>query len=355
MSDLVNEIFGQSKAQSTTNMNDEFSSTQIKIVTAGFGGAGNNIVNRLLKAGVKGTEFVAVNTDAQHFKIIDDRIKKVLIGKTITRGLGAGGDPIVGAKAAEVDRQLIEDAFNGSQLVFLCAGMGGGTGTGSIRVAAQIAKEQGAIVVAMVTYPFDLERIRKVKAEEGIQQLRKFCDSVIILDNNRLVKLVPNLPMNDAFALADEVLAKAIGGLVWTITQPSLINIDFADVRSILGGGKVGFIAVGTGKGTDKVNLAAEGVLKNKLLDVNMEGADGALIHISGGASLTIGDAIKAGEIITDQMDQKANIKWGARLIPGYEDQIEIVAIVTGVKGSSVVGKLEERKEPSFSGIEMIG
>jgi cell division protein FtsZ len=135
MSDLVNEILGQPK-----DTTEEFSSTQIKIVTAGFGGAGNNIVNRLLKAGVKGTEFVAVNTDAQHFKIIDERIKKVLIGRSITRGLGAGGDPSIGAKAAEVDRQLIENVFNGSQLVFLCAGMGGGTGTGSIKVAAQIAK-----------------------------------------------------------------------------------------------------------------------------------------------------------------------------------------------------------------------
>jgi len=348
MSDLVNDVLGQNKE-------DEFYTTEIKIVTAGFGGAGNNIVNRLLKAGVKGTDFVAVNTDAQHFKIIDDRIKKVLIGRSITKGLGAGGDPKIGEKAAEVDRHLIESAFSGAQLVFLCAGMGGGTGTGSIKVAAQIAKEQGAIVVAMVTYPFDLERVRKVKAEEGIQQLRKYCDSVIIVDNNRLAKLVPNLPLNDAFALADEVLAKAIGGLVWTITQPSLINIDFADVRAILGGGQVGFIAVGSGRGTDKVAIAADGVLKNKLLDVDVEGASGALIHISGGSSLTIGDAIKAGEIITDQMDPKANIKWGARIIPGYEDQIEIVAIVTGVKGASILGKLEEKKDQtSFGGLESI-
>ncbi len=352
MSDIVGNYFGQG----TSGGSDEiFSSTEIKIVTAGFGGAGNNIVNRLLKAGVKGTEFIAVNTDAQHFKIIDDRIKKILIGRTITRGLGAGGDPVVGMKAAEVDRNLIEEAFSGAQLIFLCAGMGGGTGTGSIITAAQIAKESGAIVVAFVTYPFDLERIRKVKAEEGIQKLRKYTDSVIILDNNRLVKLVPNLPMNEAFALADDVLAKALGGLVWTITQPSLINIDFADVRAILGGGDVGFIAVGKGKGNDKVNLASEGVLKNKLLDVDLEGAKGALIHISGGASLTIGDAIKAGEIITDRMDPAANVKWGARLIPGYDDEIEIVAIVVGVKGSSIVGKLEEKKETSFSGIEMIG
>ncbi len=350
MSDL-NDILGEGKPSE-----EAFSSTEIRIITAGFGGAGNNIVNRLLRAGVKGTDFVALNTDAQHFKIIDERIKKILIGKSITRGLGAGGDPKVGEKAAEVDRALIESAFSGAQLIFLCAGMGGGTGTGSVKVAAQIAKEQGAIVVAMVTYPFDLERVRKVKAEEGINELRKYCDSVIILDNNRLVKLVPNLPMDEAFKLADEVLAKAIGGLVWTITQPSLINIDFADVRSIMGNGDVGFIAVGSGKGNEKVNIAAEAVLKNKLLDVDFEGAQGALIHISGGGSLTIGDAIKAGEIITDRMDPKANIKWGARIIPGYEDQIEIVAIVTGVKGSSIVGHLSDKKQGSpYSDLEMIG
>ncbi len=355
MSDLINNVFGGGQVGGNNSDEEDFSSTQIKIITAGFGGAGNNIVNRLLKAGVKGTEFVAVNTDAQHFKIIDDKIKKVLIGRTLTRGLGAGGDPTVGEKAAEVDRNLLEQVFSGTQLVFLCAGMGGGTGTGAIVTAANIAKQQGAIVVAMVTYPFDLERVRKVKAEEGIQKLRKNCDSVIILDNNRLVKLVPNLPMNEAFALADEVLAKAIGGLVWTITQPSLINIDFADVRSIMGNGDVGFIAVGSGRGTDKVTIAAESVLKNKHLDVDFEGASGALVHISGGASLTIGDAIKAGEIITDRMDPKANVKWGARLIPGYDDQIEIVAIVTGVKGSSIVGKLESKKSNDFSDLDLVG
>jgi cell division protein FtsZ len=354
MTDMVHDVFGGGQTKDS-NPAEDFSSTQIKIVTAGFGGAGCNIVNRLLKVGVKGTEFVAVNTDAQHFKIIDDRIRKVLIGRTLTKGLGAGGDPVMGAKAAEVDKPLLEAVFNDTQLVFLCCGMGGGTGTGSIAVAAQIAKEQGAIVVAFVTYPFDLERVRKVKAEEGIQRLRKYCDSVIILDNNRLVKLVPNLPMNDAFALADEVLAKAIGGLVWTITQPSLINIDFADVRAIMGNGDIGMIAVGSGRGTNKVDAAAEGVLKNKLLDVDFEGASGALVHISGGASMTIGDAIRAGEKITEQMDNNANIKWGARLMPGYEDQIEIVAIVTGVKGASVVGKLQERKAPSYDGLEMVG
>ncbi len=358
MDDLFNNVFGAGKSGPTETSSldgSEFSSEQIRIVTAGFGGAGNNAVNRLLKFGVKGTDLVAFNTDAQHFKVLDERIKKVLIGRSLTRGLGAGGDPSVGEKAAEVDRQLLENVFNGAQLVFLCAGMGGGTGTGAIKVAAKIAKEQGAIVISMVTYPFDLERVRKVKAEEGIRELTKYSDSVIIVDNNRLVKLVPNLPVTEAFALADEILAKAIGGLVWTITQPSLINIDFADVRSIMANRGVGFIAVGTGKGADKVTIASEQVLKNRLLDVDFEGADGALIHISGGNSLTIGDAIKAGEIITDRMSEQANIKWGARLMPGYDDMIEIVAIVCGVKGVSIAGKFEEKKVPQFSDLEMIG
>ncbi|MDE1768260.1 MAG: cell division protein FtsZ [Candidatus Micrarchaeota archaeon] len=350
MVEYGNEFLGKSEDSAGNS-----GSPQIKIVTVGVGGGGNNTVNRLLKVGVKGTDLVAVNTDVTHFKIVDDRIKKVLIGKSMTRGLGAGGDPEVGAKAAEADRQQLEEVLSGAQLVFLCAGMGGGTGTGAIPVIAQIAKEQGAIVVAMVTYPFDLERVRKVKAEEGINRLRKFSDSVIILDNNRLVKLVPNLPMNEAFAVADDILAKAIGGLVWTITQPSLINIDFADVRSIMGSGDVGFISVGTGKGNDKVGSAAEAVLKNKLLDVDFENAKGALIHISGASDLSLGDAIKAGEIITERMDPKANVKWGARIIPGYEGQLEIVAIVTGVRGSSIVGKFEDQpSQVKYGGLEMI-
>jgi cell division protein FtsZ len=223
--------------------------------------------------------------------------------------------------------------------------MGGGTGGGAAPVVSQIAKEQGAIVVAMVTYPFALERARKKRADEGIAKLRKNCDSVIILDNNRLVKLVPNLPMAEAFAVADEILSRAISGLVWTITQPSLINIDFADVRAIMQGGGVGFIAVGEGKGTDRVSGAAEGVIKNRLLDVDFEGAKGAIIHITGGSDLTLGDAIKAGEIITERMDSEANVKWGARIMQNYEGKLEIVAIVTGVKGASVLGMPFEEKD----------
>ena len=353
MEDIVRSAVGGSSKQAPAG---DFE--QIKICVIGCGGAGNNTVNRLLRLGVKGAELMAINTDRQHLSMMGDGIKRILIGKSITKGLGAGGYPEVGAKCAEVDRPALEEALSGAHLVFITAGMGGGTGTGSAPIVAQIAKDQGAIVVAMVTYPFALERARVHKADEGIQTLRQVADSVIILDNNRLVQIVPNLPMNQAFLVADEILGKAISGLVFTITQPSLVNIDFADVRAIMGHGDVGMIAVGSGKGPNKVGEAVEGVMKNRLLDVDFEGARGAIIHIAGGNDLTLGDAIKAGEMITECMDPQASVKWGARLIPDYDGKLEICAIVTGVKSPHVVGHSAARKQPEKEmgyDIEIVG
>lgn len=347
MDSLVRDVLGE-KSQKEVSEPEVMGNEQIKIMVVGIGGGGNNTINRLIKFGVKGAELLAVNTDKQHLDLMHEKAKRLLIGKSITKGLGAGGYPDVGEKAAEVDKPLLQRELEGAHLVFICAGMGGGTGGGVAPVVAEIAKEQGAITVAMVTYPFALERARKKKADEAIAKLKKVADSVIILDNNRLVQLVPNLPMQEAFAVADEILARAIGGLVWTITQPSLINIDFADVRSIMQGGGVGFIAVGEGKGNDKVRSASEGVIKNRLLDVDFEGAKGALIHITGGTDLTLGDAIKSGDLITQRMDAEANVKWGARIMNNYDGRIEIVAIVTGVKGASIGGRSVEKEEESY-------
>ncbi|MFH0971550.1 MAG: cell division protein FtsZ [Candidatus Micrarchaeota archaeon] len=346
-----------SGSSATGVRSEEFEHIRISVI--GVGGGGNNTVNRLKRLGVKGAELIACNTDRQHLNIVEEGVKKFLIGKSITKGLGAGGYPEVGAKCAEMDREEIRRALSGSHLVFICAGMGGGTGTGAAPIIAEVAKEMGAIVVAMVTYPFALERARVTKAEDGINRLRNTADSVIILDNNRLVQIVPNLPMNQAFLVADEILAKAIGGLVFTITQPSLVNIDFADVRSIMGQGDVGMIAVGSGKGPNKVDDAVEGVMKNRLLDVDFAGAKGALIHIAGGADLTLGDAIRAGERITETMDAKASVKWGARLLPDFDGKLEIVAIVTGVTSANIVGrdvtkKKEAERELGYD-IEIIG
>ncbi|MFA6329814.1 MAG: cell division protein FtsZ [Candidatus Micrarchaeia archaeon] len=331
---------------------------ELKIAVVGCGGGGNNTVNRIKKLGVKGAELYVCNTDRAHLSIIDDGIHKILIGKALTKGLGAGGYPEVGRKAAEQSREEIVKNLEGTNLLFLCAGMGGGTGTGSAPVVAQVAKEMGAIVIAMVTYPFALERARLQKADQGIADLRKYADSVIILDNNRLAQIVPNLPMNQAFLVADEILAKAISGLVFTIKQPSLVNIDFADVRAIMGGGDVGFISVGSGKGPNKVEDAVKGVLENRLLDVDFDGAKGAILHIAGGSDLTLGDAIGAGERITDKMSASASVKWGARIVPEYDGKLEICAIVTGVKSPQIAGRaFEETKKAKgqYDDIEIVG
>jgi cell division protein FtsZ len=337
MEDLVKNALKNNVGTNSNRMDPE--EETIKISVIGAGGAGNNTVNRLSRMGVKGANLIAVNTDRQHLTTIDEGIQRLLIGKSVTRGLGAGGYPEIGAKCAQADKAAIEAALSGSHMVFLCAGMGGGTGTGSAPVIAQIARDMGAIVVAMVTYPFALERARTVKADEGIANLRNTADSVIIVDNNRLTQLVPNLPLNQAFTVADEITARAVDGLVFTITQPSLVNIDFADVRAIMTGGDVGMIAVGTGKGNNKVEDAVKGVMENKLLDVDYAGAKGALLHIAGGPDLTLGDAIAAGEKITEQMDPHASVKWGARLVPEYESKIEVTAIVTGVTSPHISGR----------------
>jgi cell division protein FtsZ len=195
-----------------------------KIVVLGTGGAGNNTLNRMARMGITGADFIAVNTDKQHLTLIHDSVKKVLIGQAVTRGLGAGGYPEVGAKAAETSRSILSELLDKTDMLFLTAGMGGGTGTGASPIIADIAKEQGAIVIAMVTYPFRLERARLLKADDGIEKLRHVADTVIIIDNNRLVELVPNLPIEQAFSVADEVMARAVKGITETITTPSLIN-----------------------------------------------------------------------------------------------------------------------------------
>ncbi|MBI5884553.1 cell division protein FtsZ, partial [archaeon] len=260
-----------------------------KIMVMGVGGGGSNAVNRIATMGVAGAQLVAINTDKQHLALMNDELTKILIGKSVTRGLGAGGYPEIGAKAAEVSRSALEEVLEGVDMLFITSGMGGGTGTGAAPIVAQIAKEQGAIVIGMVTYPFALEKARLIKAEEGLENLRKNSDTVIVIDNNRLVELVPNLPIQDAFKVADEVIARTVRGITETITQPSLINLDYADVRSIMSNSGLSVIAVGESKSVNKVEEVVEDTLKNSLLDVDTNGATGVLIHITGGPELTLG------------------------------------------------------------------
>jgi cell division protein FtsZ len=316
-----------------------------KIMVIGAGGAGCNAVNRLANMGISGANLVGVNTDKQHLAIINDELTKILIGKSVTRGLGAGGYPEIGAKAAEVSRASLEEIMQNVDMLFISAGMGGGTGTGSAPIIAEIAKQQGAIVIAIVTYPFALEKARLIKAEEGINHLKEKCDTVVVIDNNRLVELVPNLPIQDAFRVADEVIARTVRGITETITQPSLINLDFADVRSVMDSKGLSVIAVGESKSVDKVNDVVEDTLKNALLDVDISGSTGALIHITGGPELTLGEANAVGEMLTEKIDPKASVIWGARVDPTFENKMEVISIFTGVRSPYIQGPMKEKRD----------
>ena len=317
----------------------------IQISIVGVGGGGCNTVDRITRMGVKGVTTVAINTDQLHLRNLQAN-KRVLLGASITKGLGAGGFPEVGQKCAEASREMLKQTLGDNQLVFLCAGMGGGTGTGAAPVVARIAKEEGAIVVAMVTYPFSLERARLKKADWGLKQLVKECDTVIVIDNNRLASYVPNLPINDAFKLADMITGKAVTGITDTILFPSLMNVDYADVKSVMENGGVSLISIGEGKGPDRIEQVIKNALTHPLLDVSYEGAKNALLHINGGTQLTLGEAIQIGEGITKNFDPKANIKMGARLDPSLGDSISVTAIVTGLQCNQLKWSNEEEKLP---------
>lgn len=301
-----------------------------KISVVGLGGAGCNTITRLTDMGITSAETIAINSDKLHLSIVRAHRKHVL-GQALTRGLGCGGFPEMGQKAAELDKDAIKSMLEGSELVFITAGMGGGTGTGSAPVVAKIAKEQGACVVGMVTFPFALERARMKKALAGIEELKKHADTVVLIDNNKLVSYVPDLPMDKAFALADEIVANAVMGISDTIQHPSLINIDFADITALLSNKGLAMISVGEGRGSNRVEDAITSTLANPLLDVDVAGANGALIHISGGRSLTLGDATRIGEGVGSSLLESANILWGARVNPNMGDEIIVTSIITGV------------------------
>jgi cell division protein FtsZ len=314
----------------------EVKGANIKVI--GSGGAGNNMVNWLYKKGVNGAEIIATNTDLQHLNVTDAD-HKFLIGKEVTKGLGCGGFPQKGEESARENLNEIRDCLKCSDMVFVCAGMGGGTGTGSAPVIAGIAHDTGAIVIGTVTMPFKIERARVDKAEAGLASLRKVTDTVIVIDNNRLVEIAGNLPVQQAFAVANELIATMIKGIVETISVPSLVNLDFADVKAIMTNGGVAAIGVGASDTNNKVEESVKGALSNPLLDINYEGATGAIIHVHGGTDLTLEEISRVGELVTESMDQDANVIWGARVSEDMKGKITVMTIVTGVKSPWLLGK----------------
>ena len=321
---------------------------QANIKVIGAGGAGNNMVSWLYKKGIKGAEIIACNTDKQHldFTTAD---KKFLIGRDLTRGLGCGGYPEKGAEAAKETIQEIKEALKGADMVFVCAGMGGGTGTGSAPVVAKVAKENDAIVIGTVTMPYKIQRPRIDKAEFGLQQLRQVSDTVIVIDNNRLVQIAGNLPIEQAFAVANELIATMIKGIVETIAVPSLVNLDFADVKAIMSNGGVAAIGVGSSDTNNRVEEAVQGALSNPLLDISYKGATGALIHVSGGPDMTLDEINRIGELVTESLDEDANVIWGARVSEAMKGKITVMTIITGVKSPWILGKVDKQRAAARS------
>jgi cell division protein FtsZ len=342
MQDIVNEALERDE-QEQQQMEDIEGFGDPRIVIVGCGGAGNNTVNRLYNIGVDGAETIAVNTDKQHLKMIEADTK-ILVGKSLTNGLGAGGDPSMGERATEMAQGTIKEVLGDADLVFVTAGMGGGTGTGAAPVVSKIAKEQGAIVVGMVSTPFNVERARTVKAEEGLERLRDEADSIIVLDNNRLLDYVPNLPIGKAFSVMDQIIAETVKGISETITQPSLINLDYADMTSIMNQGGVAVMLVGETQDKNKTEEVVKDAMNHPLLDVDYRGASGGLVHITGGPDLTLQEAEGIAQNITDRLEADANVIWGARIQQEYKGKVRVMAIMTGVQSAQVLGPTTQKQ-----------
>jgi len=334
---------------------DELRAGKANIKVFGCGGAGCNTITWLFNKGINGATVYGVNTDALHLSITKAD-EKILIGKELTRGLGCGGYPAKGREAAKESLSELKKSAGNADMAFVCAGMGGGTGTGSAPVVAQLAKESGAVVIGVVTMPFECEKARIDKAEFGLQELREVVDTAIVIDNNRLVDIAGNLPMEQAFAVANELVSTMIKGIVETITLPSLINLDYADVSSIMRNGDVAVIGVGEADTQSRVEEAVRQALTHPLLDVDYRGATGALIHITCGPDFKLDEFSGVGQLVTENLSPEAQVIIGARIDKGFGSKVRVITIMTGVKSPYVLGKdVYEEKASHKSEISDLG
>ena len=334
---------------------DELKAGKANIKVFGVGGCGVNMVTWLYNKGITGATVCAANTDALHLSV-SKADEKFLIGKELTRGLGAGGDPRIGREAAKESLTDLKKAVSGSDMVFVLAGMGGGTGTGAASIVAQIAKESGAVVIGVVTMPFESEKARIDKAEFGLQELREVTDTTIVIDNNRLVDIAGQLPIEQAFAVANELVSSMVKGIVETITLPSLINLDYADVSAIMKGGGVAVIGIGESDTEDRVAEAVRQALTHPLLDVDYQGATGALIHITCGPDLKLEEFDTIGRTVSENLSPEAQVIIGARISKDFVGKVRVITIMTGVKSPYVMGKsVDDLSQPVAKEISDLG
>jgi len=322
------------------------STARIKVV--GVGGGGSNAVNRMIEQGMGGVEFIAINTDAQAL-LLSNAPKRVRVGEKLTRGLGAGGNPEVGQKAAEESQEALYESIRGADMVFITAGMGGGTGTGAAPTVAQIARELGALTIGVVTKPFMFEGSRRLQsAESGINRLKEQVDTLIVIPNDRLLQIVDKrASLQDSFRMADDVLRQGIQGISELITVPGLINLDFADVKAIMSEGGAALMAVGTASGEDRARMAAEQAISSQLLDITIDGARGILFNITGGPNMSLFEVNQAAAIIKETAHPEVNMIFGAVIDPNMGEAMRITVIATGFeRANTPVRRTIERPKP---------
>ncbi|QLG28584.1 cell division protein FtsZ [Halorarum halophilum] len=320
-------------------LEDVLQDLQTNITVVGCGGAGGNTVNRMAEEGIHGAKLVAANTDVQHLVNIEADTK-ILMGQDKTKGRGAGSLPQVGEEAAIESQEEIRESISGSDMVFVTAGLGGGTGTGSAPVVAKAAREIGALTIAIVTTPFTAEgEVRRTNAEAGLERLRDVADTVIVVPNDRLLDAVGKLPVRQAFKISDEVLMRSVKGITELITKPGLVNLDFADVRTVMEKGGVAMIGLGESDSDTKAQESVQSALRSPLLDVDISGANSALVNVTGGSDMSIEEAEGVVEEIYDRIDPDARIIWGTSIDEELEGTMRTMIVVTGVESPQIYGR----------------
>jgi len=311
-------------------------SAKIKVV--GVGGGGNNSLSRMREIGIKGGELIAINTDAQDL-LYANADQKILIGRELTQGLGAGSNPKVGEEAAKESESEIKKKLAGSDMIFITCGLGGGTGTGAAPVVAALAKKQGALTIGVVTIPFTIEGRKRIEnAMEGLEKMESVVDTLIVIPNDKLLELAPELPLHTAFKIADEILTNAVKGTTELVTTSGLVNLDFADIRAVMVNGGVSLIGMGESDSQNRAQEAVEKAIQNPLLDADISGATGALVNIVGGSDMSLDECKSIIEAVGDKLSPEAKMIWGAQISEDMEKSIRVLLIVTGVKSGQIFG-----------------
>lgn len=331
-----------------------------KIKVIGIGGGGNNSLNRMGEIGIKGGELIAINTDAQDL-LYTNANQKILIGKESTQGLGAGSNPRVGEEAAKESESEIKKKLSGSDMIFITCGLGGGTGTGAAPVVASVAKKQGALTIGVVTMPFTIEGQKRIEnAVLGLEKMEAIVDTLIVIPNDKLLELAPDLPLHTAFKISDEILTNAVKGVTELVTTSGLVNLDFADIRAVMVEGGVSLIGMGESDTENRAKDAVEKAVNNPLLDVDISNAKGALVNIIGGADMSLDECKEIIGSVGNRLSPQAKMIWGSKISPDMDKSIRVLLIVTGVKSHQVLGhgesmeSLKHREIEEELGIEFI-